>query len=38
LHELKWDGYRLLGAIRGGKVRLWSRNGLEWTNRAPEVR
>jgi len=38
LHELKWDGYRLLGAIRGGKATLWSRNGLDWTNRVPEVR
>lgn len=38
LHELKWDGYRLLATIRGGDVRLWSRNGLEWTTRVPEVR
>ena len=38
LHELKWDGYRLLGAIRDGKATLWSRNGLDWTSRVPEVR
>ena len=37
LHELKWDGYRLLALIRKGQVRLWSRNGLEWTQRVPEV-
>ena len=38
LHELKWDGYRLLATIRKGEVRLWSRNGLDWTARVPEVR
>lgn len=38
LHELKWDGYRMLVTIRSGEVRLWSRNQLEWTDRAPEVR
>ena len=38
LHELKWDGYRLLATIRSGEVRLWSRNRLEWTDRVPEVR
>ena len=37
LHELKWDGYRLLCTIRSGDVRLWSRNGLDWTHRVPEV-
>jgi bifunctional non-homologous end joining protein LigD len=38
LHELKWDGYRLLATVRDGAVRLWSRNGLDWTERVPEVR
>lgn len=38
LHELKWDGYRLLATIRKGEVRLWSRNALEWTGRMPELR
>lgn len=38
LHELKWDGYRLLATIRDGEVRLWSRNGLDWSERVPEVR
>ena len=37
LHELKWDGYRLLAALRDGEPRLWSRNGLDWTARVPEV-
>jgi len=38
LHELKWDGYRLMASLRDGQPRLWSRNGLEWTSRVPEVR
>jgi len=38
LHELKWDGYRLLAVIRKGEVTLWSRNALDWTGRVPEVR
>ncbi|WP_337243456.1 DNA ligase D [Luteimonas sp. gir] len=37
LHELKWDGYRLLVTIARGKVRLWSRNALEWTDKVPEI-
>lgn len=38
LHELKWDGYRLVATVVGGRVRLWSRNGLEWTQKLPEIR
>jgi bifunctional non-homologous end joining protein LigD len=37
LHELKWDGYRLLTVIRGGRARLWSRNVIEWTDKVPEI-
>ena len=33
LHEMKLDGYRLLCRLDGGRVRLWSRNGLDWTER-----
>src|SRR5690606_40212274 len=33
-----WDGYRILATIAGGKVQLWSRNALEWTDRIPEIR
>jgi bifunctional non-homologous end joining protein LigD len=33
LHELKYDGYRCLLAIGGGAVRLYTRNGLDWTER-----
>ena len=31
LHEIKYDGYRLLAEIRGGKARLTTRGGLDWT-------
>jgi len=37
LHELKWDGYRLLAVVIDGVVSLWSRNALEWTAKAPET-
>ena len=37
LHEPKWDGYRLLTACAKKKVRLWSRNAIEWTHRVPEI-
>ncbi|MDQ2702661.1 MAG: DNA ligase D [Pseudomonadota bacterium] len=37
LHELKWDGYRLLVEVSGGKVALRSRNGLDWTPDYPEI-
>jgi bifunctional non-homologous end joining protein LigD len=33
LHELKYDGYRLLTRIEDGDVRLLTRNGLDWTAR-----
>src|SRR5262249_25878450 len=31
LHEIKYDGYRLLARIEHGKVRLITRGGLDWT-------
>jgi bifunctional non-homologous end joining protein LigD len=33
LHEIKYDGYRLLSSIREGRARLLSRNGLDWTDK-----
>ncbi|KAF1699573.1 DNA ligase D [Pseudoxanthomonas jiangsuensis] len=38
IHELKWDGYRILATVAGAEVRLWSRNALEWTAKLPEIR
>ncbi|MEO8011358.1 MAG: DNA ligase D [Dokdonella sp.] len=37
LHEVKWDGYRMLATIVAGKARLWSRNGIEWTRKLPQL-
>lgn len=37
LHEIKYDGYRLLLEIRDGQVRLITRNGKEWTERFPRI-
>jgi len=39
LHEIKFDGYRALVAVSGGKVRIFTRNGLDWTEKfGPLVR
>jgi bifunctional non-homologous end joining protein LigD len=37
LHEIKYDGYRLLGRIADGKVRLITRGGLDWTAKFPAL-
>jgi bifunctional non-homologous end joining protein LigD len=37
LCETKWDGYRLLADLDDGKVRLRSRNNLDWTARLPRI-
>ena len=37
LHELKWDGYRLLATIEEGEATLRSRNGLDWTDQHPAI-
>lgn len=33
LHELKYDGYRLIAHKRAGQVKLYTRNGHDWTDR-----
>ncbi|HUH13006.1 MAG TPA: DNA ligase D [Longimicrobiales bacterium] len=37
LHEIKFDGYRILARIERGRVRLLSRSGKDWTERFPGV-
>jgi bifunctional non-homologous end joining protein LigD len=36
-HEVKWDGMRVLADIRGGAVRLFSRNEIDATVSFPEL-
>jgi bifunctional non-homologous end joining protein LigD len=31
IHEIKHDGYRILACKSGDTVRLWSRNGRDWS-------
>jgi len=37
LHELKFDGYRMLCHLNPGGVRFWSRNKKDWTNKFPHL-
>ena len=37
LHEIKWDGYRLMVDLVDGKASLRSRGGLDWTETFLEV-
>lgn len=37
LHELKFDGYRMLCHIDSEKVCFWSRNGKDWTRKFPNL-
>lgn len=36
-HEIKFDGYRMQARAEAGKARLFSRKGLDWTDRFPEI-
>ena len=37
LHEMKYDGYRCLLAVAGGEARIYTRTGLDWTAKFPEI-
>jgi len=37
LHEIKHDGYRLIVQREGKRVRLFTRNGHDWTHRYPLI-
>ncbi|MDB5698738.1 MAG: ligD, partial [Alphaproteobacteria bacterium] len=37
IHEMKYDGYRCLLAIGGGEARVYTRSGLDWSDKFPEI-
>ena len=37
LHEIKYDGYRIVAWKQKGDVYLISRNGLDWTKKFPDI-
>jgi bifunctional non-homologous end joining protein LigD len=37
LHEVKYDGYRALVAVGGNGVKVFTRSGLDWTEKFPGV-
>jgi bifunctional non-homologous end joining protein LigD len=38
IHEIKFDGFRMLARRDGARVRLYTRNGHDWTERFPLIR
>ena len=37
IHEVKFDGYRVICFLEEGKARLITRSGLDWTHRFPHI-
>ncbi len=37
IHEVKYDGYRTLIAVGGGAAKVYTRSGLDWTAKFPEI-
>lgn len=37
LHEVKYDGYRALVAVAGGDAKVFTRTGLDWTDKFPAI-
>jgi bifunctional non-homologous end joining protein LigD len=37
LHEIKYDGYRCLLSVAGDKAKIYTRTGLDWTDRFPGI-
>src|SRR4051794_26050637 len=38
IHELKHDGWRIVARKDANRVRLWSRNGRDWSTASPGIR
>ncbi len=37
IHEMKYDGYRCLLSIGGGQAKVFTRSGLDWSDKFPEI-
>ncbi len=37
VYEIKFDGYRILCRIDGGKIQLFTRNGNDWSHKLPDL-
>lgn len=37
IHEMKYDGYRILVAVGGAEARAYTRSGLDWSGRFPSI-
>lgn len=37
LHEIKFDGYRIIAVLKNGKARLYTRNRKDWTHKYPAI-
>ncbi|MFA5902248.1 MAG: DNA polymerase LigD, partial [Hyphomicrobium sp.] len=37
LHEIKYDGYRAIAAVGGGRCRVYTRSGQDWTEKFASV-
>lgn len=37
IHETKYDGYRALVSVGGGKAKLFTRSGLDWSEKFPRL-
>lgn len=37
IHQIKFDGYRMQANVCGGQVRIYTRNGYDWTDKLPAL-
>jgi bifunctional non-homologous end joining protein LigD len=37
IHEIKFDGYRCLLSVGGGEAKVYTRSGLDWSDKFPEI-
>jgi bifunctional non-homologous end joining protein LigD len=37
IHEMKFDGYRCLLGVGGGEAKVYTRTGLDWSDKFPEI-